>query len=145
MGMSPKILGPAARALYNRQIPNPQGIAARTRKGQSDSKHRAVEFLNICEKAALPKPELEYRFHPERMWRFDFAWPKYKLALEVDGGVFLPGAGRHNSGAGFSGDCEKLNSAAVIGWRILRVFPKDLLKIETIEMVRRAMRGAWHR
>ena len=35
----------------------------------------------------LPPPVTEYRFHPERRWRADFAWPEKKLLVEVDGGV----------------------------------------------------------
>lgn len=66
----------------------------------------------------LPKPAREYRFHPERKWRFDFAWPEHKVALEIDGGTW--GGGRHTRGAGFEEDCHKLNAAAVLGWRVLR-------------------------
>lgn len=32
--------------------------------------------------AKLPAPEREYRFDPERRWRFDFAWPDQMLAVE---------------------------------------------------------------
>lgn len=152
MGLTREQLGPAARAEYDRQMalrvqnaiatatpPAPSAIAQRVRKGIKSSKQDAVEFLNICERAQLPKPELEFVFHPTRKWRFDYAWPKYKLALEVDGGVFIGGA--HNSGRGFLEDHEKLNSAAVIGWRVLKVQPKDILKFETVDMVARAMKG----
>lgn len=59
----------------------------------------------------------EYRFHPERKWRFDFAFPSQRLAVEVDGK-------RHRSYAGIRSDCEKLNEAARMGWRVLR-FPSD--------------------
>tara|TARA_R110002126_G_scaffold288065_2_gene441348 strand:+ start:900 stop:1049 length:150 start_codon:yes stop_codon:yes gene_type:complete len=34
-------------------------------------------------KAGIPTPEAEYRFHPTRRWRFDFARPDKKLAVEV--------------------------------------------------------------
>lgn len=144
--LSRDILGPAARAFYDQQkaaAPGPTRIQTRTRKGIRDSKRDALEFLNLCERGGVPKPQLEFRFHSERMWRFDFAWliGTVKLALEVDGGVFIPGAGRHNSGAGFSADCEKLNSACVLGWRILRVQPRELLTFETLDLVKRALRA----
>lgn len=71
-----------------------------------------------CQAGKLPVPETELRFHPVRKWRFDFAWPDRKLAAEVDGGVWI--GGRHNRGTGFERDCEKLNAAAVLGWRVLR-------------------------
>ena len=35
----------------------------------------------------------EYRFHPARRWRFDVAWPAQRIAVEVDGGQWIPGTG----------------------------------------------------
>lgn len=60
----------------------------------------------------------QHAFHPTRKWRFDFAWPDAKLALEVDGGTFS--GGRHTRGKGFEEDCIKLNEAAKLGWFVLR-------------------------
>ena len=62
------------------------------------------------------QPEQQHRFHPTRRWRFDYAFPSVKLAVEVDGGQWSPRGGRHNT----DGDRAKLNAAAVLGWRILR-------------------------
>ena len=61
-------------------------------------------------------PEQQYRFHPVRRWRFDYAWPDRFLAVEVDGGQWSPRGGRHNTDR----DREKLNEAAKMGWRVLR-------------------------
>lgn len=33
----------------------------------------------------------EYRFHPAREWRFDFAIPDCRVAIEVEGGAFIGG------------------------------------------------------
>ncbi|NYZ70022.1 hypothetical protein H0A36_28820, partial [Endozoicomonas sp. SM1973] len=57
----------------------------------------------------LPKPVTEYKFHPKRRWRFDFAWPDKKLAVEVEGGGWVNG--RHNRGQGFANDMEKYHEA----------------------------------
>jgi very-short-patch-repair endonuclease len=65
------------------------------------------------------KCEREYRFHPERRWRFDFAWPDKKVALEVEGGTWSNGA--HTRGKHFESDCEKYNEAAIAGWHVIRV------------------------
>lgn len=65
----------------------------------------------------------EYKFHPTRKWRFDFADPDNKVAVEIDGGVFS--GGRHTRGSGFRADCEKINAAAVLGWRVLRYVDKS--------------------
>ena len=69
--------------------------------------------------AKLPAPTPEFRFHPVRKWRLDLAWPDQRLYVEVDGGTWV--GGRHNRGAGYEKDCEKLNAACVAGWRGLRV------------------------
>ena len=66
----------------------------------------------------LPEPVREYRFAADRKWRFDFAWPDRKLAVEVEGGVYS--GGRHTRGAGYVKDMEKYNRAAVLGWCVLR-------------------------
>lgn len=61
----------------------------------------------------------EHRFHPKRRWRFDFAWPAYRIAVEVEGGVYSKG--RHTRAKGYSEDCTKYNEAAIYGWRVLRL------------------------
>lgn len=68
--------------------------------------------------AKLPAPEREVRFHPVRRWRFDFAWPSRKLAVEIDGATWS--GGRHSRGAGIERDAEKYSTAAATGWRVLR-------------------------
>lgn len=68
----------------------------------------------------LPKPEREHRFHPVRRFRFDFAWPDKKLAVEVEGILFGEG-GRHQRGMGYANDCHKYNLAIEAGWTVMRV------------------------
>ena len=67
----------------------------------------------------LPTPVREHRFHPTRRWRFDFAWPDRKLAVEVEGAMWTNG--RHTRPEGFQSDLEKYNEATMAGWRVLRV------------------------
>ena len=62
----------------------------------------------------------EYRFHPTRRWRFDFAWPEILVAVEIEG-VVWGGTGRHQRAKGYETDCEKYNEALLLGWRVLRV------------------------
>jgi very-short-patch-repair endonuclease len=72
----------------------------------------------------FPRPEREYRFAPPRRWRFDFAWPEYLLAVEVEGGVYTQG--RHTRGADFENDCEKYAEATLSGWKVIRVTPRHV-------------------
>lgn len=94
-------------------------------------------FRALCAVHRLPLPDAEYRFHPTRRWRFDYAFPAQKVALEVEGGVWT--RGRHTRGAGFLKDAEKYNAAAVLGWRIIRVTPRQLCDLNTIKLLREAM------
>jgi hypothetical protein len=66
--------------------------------------------------AGIPEPDREHMFHAGRRWRFDFAWPEVKLAVEIEG------RGRHQNVVGFRKDAEKYNTAIALGWRVLR-FP----------------------
>jgi very-short-patch-repair endonuclease len=77
--------------------------------------------------------EREYGFHPERRWRFDFAWPHAKVAVEVDGGIYQQG--RHNRGAGMEKDNEKLNEALSCGWKVLRFGPNAIKSGEAAGVV----------
>ena len=82
-------------------------------------------------------PLTEHRFHPTRKWRFDYAWEDHRVALEVEGGVWV--GGRHTSGAGFVKDMEKYNEAACLGWRIIRCQPKELCSSKTVDNIKRAL------
>jgi len=62
--------------------------------------------------------EREFVFHPTRKWRFDFALPQIKLAIEYEGGVFVGGG--HTRGLIYGQNCEKYNQAQLMGWIVLR-------------------------
>lgn len=81
----------------------------------------------------------EMRFHPKRMWRFDYAIPEHRIAIEVEGGVWT--GGRHTRPKGFLGDIEKYNTATVMGWRLLRTTPEELVSKKTIDMIKTIISG----
>jgi hypothetical protein len=115
-----------------------------TRKGAPVRTPAAVEpppvyhLVGLCRGMGLPEPVPEYRFHPGRRWRFDYAWPLVKLALEIDGGVWTQG--RHTRGAGAIEDQAKLSEAAILGWRVLYAVPDDLRTGLLLDRVQRALR-----
>ncbi len=63
---------------------------------------RVADFRDWCRRNSLPEPTPEHRFAPPRRWRFDFCILAHKIAIEVDGGVWLPNGGRH-AGDGLPG------------------------------------------
>lgn len=86
-----------------------------------------------CKAVGLPEPTPEHRFHAARKWRFDFAFPAHRVAVEVQGGLFSGGA--HVRGAALIRDHEKRNTAAMYGWRILYTTPSQVNDISFWAMV----------
>lgn len=87
----------------------------------------------------LPSPILEYPFDKQldgggRGWSFDLAWPSLHFAVEVDGAV-------HRIKARFKGDIEKHQKADSMGWRVLRVSPRQVETGAAVELVRAALAG----
>ncbi len=83
-------------------------------------------------------PERECQFHPERKWRFDFAFHKPMIAVEIEGGIW--NAGRHNRGSSFEKDAEKYNAAAKLGWRVMRYSTEMVMRGEAINDVLEVLR-----
>lgn len=90
--------------------------------------------------ADLPGVEVvkEHLFHPTRKWSFDYAIVQYKVAIEIDGAVWT--IGRHNRPTGYINDMEKLNTAASMGWLVLRFTTADRLNGETLRLIRETLK-----
>lgn len=97
-----------------------------------------LTFEKLCHLSGLPAPVGEYKFHPDRRWRFDWAFVHQRLALEVQGGIFVQG--RHSRGAALLKEHEKLNAAAALGWRVCYVTPKQIANGEALGIVEKALR-----
>ena len=85
----------------------------------------------------------EYRFHPTREWRFDFAVPAARVAIEVEGGIW--NGGRHFREEGWRRDLEKYNEAAACGWLVIRTIPTELLKVQTLQLIVRAINTRFYK
>ena len=95
------------------------------------------ELDMLIDDDCLPVPAIEHRFHPIRKWRFDRSWPDYKVACEVEGGIW--NRGRHVRGKGFERDCSKYNEAALLGWLVLRVTAQHIENGKALVWIRRAL------
>lgn len=104
-------------------------------KVQTSNKYRDLIFIQLLKNAKLNEPEKEFKFNAKRRWRFDFAYPGLKIAIEIEGGIYSKG--RHIRGKGFENDCEKYNTATSDGWHILRIPSHRLHEQETIELIKK--------
>lgn len=110
-----------------------------TVKKQKITQPQTDVFTVICRTDLRVECVKEHKFHPKRKWRFDYAIPEHKIAIEVEGGVWT--GGRHIRAQGFLGDMEKYNTATLMGWRVFRTTPDDLYKMATIQLLKTAING----
>ena len=78
-------------------------------------------------------PQTEYRFDEVRRWRFDFAWPEQKFAVEVEGVTYE--GGRHQRVEGFENDLDKYQAAMLQGWCVYRVTRKQIKNLDALNTV----------
>lgn len=98
-----------------------------------------------------PLLEREFKFHPSFRHKFDYCWPCYMVAVELQGGIY---SGNRQSGhlsvPGIENDMFKLNLAQSCGWIQLQLSPRKIRQesgyvvstiCSAIEMQR--LRGVW--
>ena len=75
----------------------------------------------------------EYQAIPGRKFRFDFAFLRERLLVEINGGTYNGGA--HGRGVGINRDYEKGNLAVVNNWRVLSFDTKQVKSGAALEVV----------
>jgi very-short-patch-repair endonuclease len=80
------------------------------------------------DKLDFPEPEREFRFHFSRLWKFDFCWPDALVAVEIEGGLWMPKGGGHSHPMHIEKDIEKYNVAAFMGWSVIRLGDVEIKK-----------------
>jgi hypothetical protein len=119
------------------------------------------DFQDAWDKFGLPKSDIkrEHRFCKDRAWRFDFAFPSQKVAIEIQGigraapafcgrckcvarcprcskAVIVSQAGGHQTPKGLRNDCQKHNRAVLDGWRILVFTTADYDPVGWVDAVK---------
>jgi very-short-patch-repair endonuclease len=97
-------------------------------------------FELLWQTADGPALQSEFRFHPTRKWRADYAHLESRTLIEVEGGAWV--GGRHTRASGFVADAEKYLEAALGGWRVVRLVGSQLT-LETVGRVAAAVRSGW--
>jgi very-short-patch-repair endonuclease len=96
-------------------------------------------FAMQLDSAGLTGYVREYQAIPGRRFRFDFAWRKERLLVEINGGTYSKGA--HSTGTGINRDYEKGNLAVINGWRVLSFDTKMVKSGAALEVVEQILRG----
>lgn len=124
--LSPDVAELSAAALATLDAPTvmPAQLAA-TGSGQGDKQDRtsinplAMRFEALWERWGGPVLEREYKFSAARRWRADYCHTASRTIIELEGGIYSEG--RHTRAAGYLGDIEKYNAAAMLGYTVLRL------------------------
>lgn len=100
-------------------------------------------FAQQLQWSDLPEPEREYKFAKsmKRQWRFDFCWPDFMVAVELEGGIFNSHRSGHSSITGMKRDIDKGNAATLLGWRVLRFHTDHVKDGIALQMTEQALRG----
>lgn len=108
------------------------------KKGRKKSKKSHLEdrFKELWNGEGFVEEHLFALEELGRRWRFDFAWPAKKVAVEIEGGVFS--GGRHTRGYGYQSDCEKYNAATMLGWKLIRLTSK-MIDEKSVENVKKLL------
>jgi len=96
-------------------------------------------FAAQLDSAGLTGYVREYQAIPGRKFRFDFAFMKERLLVEINGGTYSKGA--HSTGTGINRDYEKGNLAVLNGWRVLSFDTKMVKSGAALEVVEKLIGG----
>lgn len=120
--------------LKHTPVPCKKRAAKRPERAKTDA------FCLICKSMFKVEVVREYRFHPTRMWRFDYAiLEPHKISIEVEGGIWGAAGSRHTHPAGFKADIEKYNQATLLGWRVFRALPEQIIKTALLDLLQEAI------
>lgn len=140
---------------------------------KSSDLERAFDTQFITLGQDLPRPEEQFYFAKPRRFRFDRAWPEYKVAVELEGtigrgmpvrchncgqtvrarkGDGSPGKvivlpGYHQRIGRFMSDKEKYNMAIERGWLVLRFMHEDVHSdpFAMVELIRHTLESRKYR
>ena len=100
------------------------------RKKKKKKSHLEIRFEEFWV-YHYPKIDLcdDWKFHEDRDWEFDYSHLEAKVAIEIEGGVWVgwskgEGGGRHNNPVSFEKDTEKYLEATLLGWVVVRLTEK---------------------
>jgi len=81
----------------------------------------------------------EYQAIPGRKFRFDFAFIRENLLIELNGGTFTRGG--HSTGTGIRRDYTKQNLCQIAGYKLL-TFDADMVKSgQALEFTEKMLKG----
>ena len=96
------------------------------RSVEKDTIHAILDMLKLTNQ--IDDYVLELKFDELRKFRFDYAIPSLKIAIEFEG--IMSAKSRHTTVTGYTNDCKKYNFAQKKGWKVMRYTALNYLDLE---------------
>lgn len=100
----------------------------KTERHSKEKQHIDNLLFSLVIDKKIKRYEKELKFDSVRKFRFDWAIPEHKIAIEYEG--VYNGKSRHTTTTGYSKDTEKYNLAVTLGWRVLRYTASTYKNVE---------------
>ena len=97
-------------------------------------------FAFQLDAAGLTQYVRGYQAIPGRKFRFDFAFLREWLLVEINGGTYSKGA--HSTGTGIARDYEKFRLGQACGWEVYPFDTKEVKNGAALAAVEKYLRGA---
>jgi very-short-patch-repair endonuclease len=121
-------------------IPRPKAeTPARSGKGAKAARNYKADMEQMLKLLKIDY-ETEFRFHPKRKWRSDYRIKNTKVLIEFEGGLFAQGKQGHSSVSGILRDICKYNSAALLGYTVIRIAPNHVINGQAINWILAALK-----
>lgn len=100
-----------------------------------------AEGFDVATETIMPTPRVllwvrQFDFHGARRWRFDFAAPAIKVAVEVEGAA-------HRIRERWMAGLERQRYEAAFGWKVFRFTPNQIREGRAIAFVRALRLATW--
>lgn len=106
-------------------------------KTHANKYKQMIDLIFLSQKLDVEK---EYQFDKRRKWRFDWAIPAMKIAVEYEGLNFTSGsASGHQTIKGVSAGNEKYSEASIAGWCLILVNAISVESGLAHDLIRRAV------
>jgi hypothetical protein len=121
-----------------RRDPVPVSVKVPIQVPKAVSHDYKAEFVQQLSLVGI-KVSTEFVFAAPRKWRSDWRVKGKKILIEFEGGLFAKGKQGHSSVTGILRDIEKYNSAALLGYTVIRIAPSHVRSGQALKWVEEAI------
>lgn len=89
--------------------------------------------------SSLPVFTRQFLFVPGRRFAADFAQEKFRLLIEVQGGIWRRGGGAHSHPSNIQRDVEKHQLAVLSGWHLFPVTTDEVKNGQALKLIELAL------